>query len=274
MTMTDTASRTGASPTTTVRSPLRSVGVPTEHGGWGLTTEPIVLGLAIAPSVAGLCLGVAAIVAFLARTPLRVVLVDRHRNRDLDRTALARRILLVEVATIVALVVAAAITARGSFWWPAVVAAPLVPTELWFDTRSRSRRLVPELAGTYGICSVAAMILLAGEHQPAEAIAAWMILASRATTAIPHVRAQVARLHQRPWSSTDLFVTDLAALAISTAAVAVDPAVATGAVAVAGVVAIQRITACTPVPAKVIGIRQTILGLAVVAATVAGIHIV
>ena len=273
--MTDTASAAAVSPSPARvgRSALRSIAVPTEHGGWGLTAEPVVLGLAVAPSIAGLCLGSAAIIAFLARTPLRIVLVDRHRNRDLDRTGLARRVLLVEVAVIVALVAGAAVTATATFWWPAAIAAPLVATELWFDARSRSRRLVPELAGTYGICSVAAMILLATGHPPAEAIAAWLILAGRATTAIPHVRAQIARLHRRSWSSRELIVADFAAIAVAIAAVAIDPAVAPGAVAVAGVVAIQRITARTPVPAKVIGIRQTILGLAVVAATVAGIHL-
>ncbi len=273
--MTDTASAAAVSPSPARvgRSALRSIAVPTEHGGWGLTAEPVALGLAVAPSIAGLCLGSAAIIAFLARTPLRIVLVDRHRNRDLDRTGLARRVLLVEVAVIVALVAGAAVTATATFWWPAAIAAPLVATELWFDTRSRSRRLVPELAGTYGICSVAAMILLATGHPPAEAIAAWLILAGRATTAIPHVRAQIARLHRRSWSSRELIVADFAALAVAIAAVAIDPTVAPGAVAVAGVVTIQRITARTPVPAKVIGIRQTILGLAVVAATVAGIHL-
>ena len=271
--MTDTALIGGASPTKAERSPLRSVAVPTEHGGWGLTAEPVVLGLAVGPSIAGACVGAAAILAFLARTPLRIVLVDRHRHRDLDRTALARRVLSIEVAAIVALVAAAAITASGRFWWPAAIAAPLVAIELWFDTRSRSRRLVPELAGTYGICSVAAMILLAAGHPPAEAVAAWLILAGRATTAIPHVRAQIARLHQRPWSSRDLVVADVAAVALAVAAVAADPAVAAGAVAVVGVVAIQRVTAATPVPAKVIGIRQTVLGLVVVAATAVGLHL-
>jgi len=42
---------------------------------------------------------------------------------------------------------------------------------------------------------------------------------------------------------------------------------------VVGVVAFQRMTAAKPVPAKVIGIRQSVLGLAVVAATAVGIHL-
>ncbi len=268
-----TAASTAGRVETGERSALRSVAVPTEHGGWGLTAEPIVLGLAVAPSIAGVCIGIAALLAFVARTPLRVVLVDRHRNRDLERTALARRVLLVEVAVIVALVAVAATTATEAFWWPAAIAAPLVAVELWFDTRSRSRRLVPELAGTFGICSVAAMILLAGGQPTAQAIAAWLILVGRATTAIPHVREQIARLHHRPAPAATTLIADGAAVAIAAAAVAVDAAVAAGSAAVVAVVAVQRITARRPVPAKVIGIRQTILGLAVVVATAASIHL-
>jgi hypothetical protein len=56
-------------------------------------------------------------------------------------------------------------------------------------------------------------------------------------------------------------------------AAAADRAVAAGSVAVVGVVAFQRMTAAKPVPAKVIGIRQSVLGLAVVAATAVGIHL-
>lgn len=252
---------------------LRGVALPTEHGGWGLTAEPVVLGLAVAPSVAGACIGLAAMLAFLARTPLRVVLVDRHRHRDLDRTALAGRVLFVEIAAILALVAIAAMTSADPFWWPAAVAAPLVMVELWFDTRSRSRRLVPELAGTYGICSVVAMIVLAGGHQSAEAFAAWLILAGRATTAIPHVRAQIARLHNRPSSPAIPLAADGAALAVALAAVVIDAGVTAGGVAVAMVVAVQRATARSEAPAKVIGIRQTALGLAVVVATAVGIHL-
>ena len=50
--------------------------LPAEHGGWGLTLEPGLLGLLMAPSAAGVCVALAALVAFLARTPLKVVVVD------------------------------------------------------------------------------------------------------------------------------------------------------------------------------------------------------
>jgi hypothetical protein len=253
---------------------VRSVAVPTEHGGWGLTAEPVLLGLAVAPSIAGLCLGVAAILAFLARTPLRVVLVDRHRHRHLDRTVLARRALVAESAAIAALVGAAIVAADAPFWWPAAVAAPLVAVELWFDTRSRSRRLAPELAGTIGICAVVAMIVLAAGHPAGEAAALWVVLGARALTAIPHVRAQIARLHGHDAPAPGLLVADVAALAAVAAAAALEPAVAAGAIAVAAVGAIQRLTGrAAPVPAKVVGIRQPVLGLTVVAATAIGVHV-
>ena len=209
----------------------------------------------------------------MARTPLRVVLVDRHRHRDLAGTVLARKVLLVETAAISALVAVAALTTGEPFWWPVAVAAPLVAVELWFDTRSRSRRLVPELAGTYGICAVAAMILLAGGHPTAQAVAVWLVLAGRATTAIPHVRAQISRLHGRPTSSSTLLSADGCAIAAAVTAVALDPALAAGAAAVATVIVFQRATAHQALPAKVIGIRQSVLGLAVVIATTAGIHL-
>ena len=58
---------------------LRSVAMPAEHGGWGLTLEPGLLGVLVAPSAAGLLLAVAALLVFLARTPVRHLMVAwRH----------------------------------------------------------------------------------------------------------------------------------------------------------------------------------------------------
>ncbi|MGI9598562.1 MAG: YwiC-like family protein, partial [Acidimicrobiales bacterium] len=113
--------------------------VPTEHGGWSLTAEPALLGLLVAWSWPGLALGLAAMVAFVARTPLKVVLVDRWRHRWLARTGLAARIAAVELVVFAALVAYAATAADPGFWVPLAVAAPLIGLELWYDMRSRSR---------------------------------------------------------------------------------------------------------------------------------------
>jgi len=60
-------------------------------------------------------------------------------------------------------------------------------------------------------------------------------------------------------------------VAVALVAVALDPEVAGGAVAVAAIAALQAVwVRRPPVPAKVLGFRQLALGLAVVAATAVG----
>ena len=63
----------------------KSVALPSEHGGWSLTAEPALLALIVVFSWSGMALGIAAMLAFVARTPLKLVLVDRWRNRWLPR---------------------------------------------------------------------------------------------------------------------------------------------------------------------------------------------
>jgi len=68
---------------------LKSVALPIEHGSWGFLFEPLVAGLAIAPSkaspwIAGLVIG-----AFLIRQPLKIFLADRRSGRWLPQTKYA-----------------------------------------------------------------------------------------------------------------------------------------------------------------------------------------
>ncbi len=250
------------------RSLLRAVAVPTEHGGWSLTVEPVLLGLLVAFSWPGVALGAAAIVAFVARTPLKLVLVDRWRGRRLDRTIVARRVVVVELIVLVALVAVGALGAKGRIWLPLIAAAPLVAMELWFDMRSRGRRLVPELAGTIGIGSVAAAIALADGATTDMALGLWVVVAARAAAAIPYARTQVFRTRGRPhhlWHSDVAQVLAVVALVIAWFARAVPLASALAIVAVAAfnVAAIRA----RPRPAKVIGLQQMFFGIAVVVVT-------
>lgn len=254
------------------RSPLRSVALPAEHGGWGLTLEPGLLGLLVAPSVGGLCIALGAMVAFLARTPLKVAAVDRRRGRVLARTRLAQRVAAGELAVLAALAAGAVWWAEPSFWWPGVAALPLLAVEAWYEVRSRGRRLAPELAGAVGVCSVVAMVVLAGGGDARLAIGAWLVLAARATTSIPHVRAQIARLHGRASPTRAAAAGDVAAVALVAAAVALDPSLAAGAVAVVVVMALQRLATGKPVPRPVVlGLRQMAMGSGVVIVTALGV---
>ena len=254
------------------RSMLRSVALPTEHGGWGLTFEPVLLGLLVAWSAAGVCLGLAAFVAFTARTPLEVLLVDARRRRFLPRTRLARRVLATEAVLFLTLAAGAIALDAATFWMPLIAIVPLVAVELWFDMRSRSRRLLPELFGAVGMGGVVAVIVSAGGGSGRLAAACWVILAARSVTAIVTVRDQVGRIHGRPGTPRLVRAADLAAIAIAAFAVIVDRSTIVGAIAVAAAVAIQRALNIRPTSrAVVIGVRQTLLGLAVVAATAIGV---
>jgi len=93
------------------RAAWRAVALPDDHGGWSPSAEPALLGLLVAPSWAGAALAVAAVVAFVARTPLKLMLVDRRRHRWLPRTGLAVRIAAMEMAVLALL---AAVAPVGS----------------------------------------------------------------------------------------------------------------------------------------------------------------
>lgn len=247
----------------------RQVVVPSEHGGWSLTAEPALLGLIVAWSGAGLALGVAAMLAFVARTPLKVVLVDRWRSRWLDRSRLAARIAAAELLALAGLGLLAAMSAANPrFWVPLAAAVPLVGVELWFDMRSRSRRLVPELAGTIGIGSVVAAIVLAAGESTALAVGLWVVVSARAAAAIPYARTQVFRAHQR---AVTQWPSDLAqALAVIAVAVAwMFDTIPLAAVVVVAAVAVFNIVAVRgPVKrAVVIGLQQMIFGVAVIVVT-------
>ena len=85
----------------------------------------------------------------------------------------------VELLLLTALAVVAVVLAGWAWLVPVALAAPLVGVELWFDSRSRSRRLVPELCGAVGIAAVVASVALAGGTEPRLAAGLWLVLAAR-----------------------------------------------------------------------------------------------
>lgn len=251
----------------------REVALPSEHGGWSLTAEPVLLGLLVRWSWPGLALGLAAFGAFLARTPLKLVLVDRWRGRWLERTALVARIAVVECLAIVGLGAVAVAGASGApFWVPLALAAPLFGLELWFDMRSRGRRLIPELAGAVGMGSVAAAIAIIGGVADELAAGLWVVMAARAMASIPLVRFQIDRLHGREgrrWLSdgAQVVAPGLAALFWAVGWVSGAAVAALVVIGVVGLVAIRL----APRPAVVVGVQQMVIGLALVVVTAAAI---
>jgi hypothetical protein len=251
----------------------RSVALPSEHGGWSLTAEPVVLGLLVAWSWSGLALGVAAMLGFVARTPLKLVLVDRWRHRRLERTRMASWFAAGELTVVVVLVALATATAAKVFWLPLLVAAPMILVELWYDMRSRSRRLIPELAGAAGIGSIATAIALAGGLAAQPAWGLWLVVAARSIAAIPYVRTQILRTGSRPsprWRSDAAQAVAVGLVLIGWSADLV-PGIAAGAVtflAAANIVLLRL----RPRPAMVIGLQQMAFGLIVIVTTAFGVR--
>lgn len=267
--MTETVTPAGASAVARERPLWRQVAVPTEHGGWSLTLEPAVLGLLVAWSWAGLAIGVATFVAFLARTPLKLVLVDVWRRRWLPRTTLATRFAATELMLVVGLLIVGVMTAHDQrFWVPFAIAVPLVSIELWYDMRSRGRRLIPEMAGTIGIGSSVGAIVLADGGTVGLAVGLWVVVSACAAAAIPYARTQVFRTRGR---DTSLWRSDLAQLLAVAAvviawlldAIPLAAMLAVVVIAVFNVVAVRR----PPRPAKFIGLQQMTFGIGVTVIT-------
>jgi hypothetical protein len=174
--------------------PWKSVALPVEHGGWGLLGEPLVLGLALAPSPAGACLALAAVSGFLSRHPLRLVLMDRRRGVRYPRTTLAAAwfagYAAIALAALAALAAAFAVTA-APFWSALVAAAPLALVLVVSDFAGRSRDAAAETAGGVALCGSAAAIALAGGAPSPLAFTASALLALRALTSVLFVRARL-----------------------------------------------------------------------------------
>jgi hypothetical protein len=227
--------------------------------------EPAVLGLIVAPSIAGAALAGAALVAFVLRTPLKLVFVDVLRSRRLRRTELAIRTAAGLAILLALLVATAATTGERALFWPLLAALPLFAIEFAYDIRSRSRRLVPELLGTIGIGSVVAAIVLADGGPPALAYGLWFVVAARAVAAIPFVRLQLKRAKHQPAGvgSSDSAQVIAVVVVILGAIVADASPAAIG--AIIGLGAFHVVAARLPVPrVAIIGAQQVVLGLTVV----------
>jgi hypothetical protein len=171
--------------------PLARVVLPAEHGGWAFLGEPILLGLAVAPSWAGACLAVAAIAGFLARQPLRLFLGDRRRGRRYPRTVLAERAFAALAVSGAAAAAGGFLLARGPVLLALGPAALLGAVALAFDLGLRSREAAAETLAALALGGAAAAVALAAGRPVPLAFALWTLLALRALPTIAFVRARL-----------------------------------------------------------------------------------
>jgi hypothetical protein len=176
----------------------KAVAIPPEHGAWGFLLEPILLGLLVAPSWAGLCLSLAVTGAFLVRHPLKIAFVDRQRGKRYARSILAERVVLIYGTLAVIGLIAAVVLAGLDMLLPLVLSAPLVAVLLAGTLVNRGRDLLPELAGPSALAATAASLGVAGGEALDMALALWVILLARNIPSILYVRARLRLDKHKP----------------------------------------------------------------------------
>jgi len=256
------------------RISARSIALPVEHGGWGFTLEPIALGMATSPTLAGVGIAVAALGAFMAHRPVRLVLVDRLRRRWLPRTKIAFRFAVLYSLIGGAGLAVAAGTAVAPFW--PVLTVALVPASfsLWADAHSHNRTFAAELAGAVAMAAVAPAIALAAGGSVVVAIGLWLVLACRDVASIALVRSQLERLRGKRPPAAGVYAIQTSVLLVGVVAAIAGVIPWLAAVALAGLVVLAVVTLRGPDrPVRVIGWTQMAVGLGVVAITALGVNL-
>ncbi len=269
--MSDPSART---PESTKPAQWRAVALPAEHGSWSFWLEPVLLGLLVAPSLAGAWLALASFAVFLTRQPLKIAWIDHQRHRRYRRTRLAERFAAGYLAIGVLALAAALITAQdAAILIPLLLVAPLAVVQLYFDLRHESRHPLPEAVGPVTLAAVAASIALAGGWTLVPALALSGIIICRAVPTVFYVRARLRLEKGQPADSTlSTLLHGLAVLAVAALAwarlappLSIIAALILLARAVYGLSRFRR-----PALPKHIGIQEIVFGLLVVGLAAAG----
>ena len=253
---------------------IRAVALPAEHGGWSLITEPITLGLLVAPSIGGLFISLGAFGCFLARHPLKVAINDRRKGRVLNRTSFADRFVLLYIMMAIIFFAIALKSPGREFVMPLLIAGPLVLIQLLYDALGHSRKLIPEIAGALAVGSIATAIALAGGWSRPTAYALWIIVACRHVPTILYLRVLLSRRREKQQPKVNGVVIAVQLLAVIAVLLLLFFKIAPALVIVVFAVLFVRtviglLNPSVPVPKK-LGISEIALGAFVVLTVFAG----
>ncbi len=168
--------------------PLRSL-LPAEHGSWFMLGFPMALGWLLRPSLAGICLGLAALSLFLGRPALR-----RFLNQQKDAAQLHALLLLGGIAGVFG--VLALLRSDHRFLIPLACVSPLALFALRADVERAVRTLAVELAAQASFAALAAAMVMAGGGTPPQAGRAWLFATLLGGANLAHVRRFLGSAHQ------------------------------------------------------------------------------
>lgn len=253
--------------------PWKPIALPVEHGGWSFLLEPVILGLALAPSSAGSCLAVAALAAFLTRHPLRLVFMDYRKGAHYPRTTHAWRFVFAYAAIAAVALSAALALTPSSFSFALLAAAPLAVIALALDLFGRGREAVAEITGSVALGASATAIVLAGNGAAEVAWMSWLLQSLRAVTAILYVRARLRHERSGDASSTLTIAAHVLALVGVMGLAAYGRAPGLAAVAFLGLLLRAVLGLKRPaqgIRPQVIGVEEVVWGLATLGLLVFG----
>ena len=239
--------------------PWRSI-LPPEHGSWFMLGFPLVLGLLLRPSLAGLCLGLAALAFFLGRPPLRRVLTGPKDPAQI-------RALLLSAGLAGAFGLAALLLSGPRFLIPLACVSPLVLFALWADQQRAVRALAVELAAQGAFAGLAATMLVAAGSTLTDAARVWWFVTLVGGANLAHVRHFLGHAHgQAPAElrRRRLAVHGLHLLLIGTSALLLAPRSGAGALWTGWTLLLygRALLPYRPLPARTLGWREG--GLSVV----------
>lgn len=193
----------------------QSVALPTEHGGWGFISEPVVLGLLLAPGLGGLALGIVAFAAFLLHQPLKIVLKDTRARRNVPRTGAAWRFVMIYGGTLIAAgIIALLVMPSWTVLFPLALSAPLIFVQLWQDSQNQGRSMLAEVAGAMATGAFASSIVMMRGWELIPALCLWLALALRGLTSVLYVRSRLRLERGKPAMRGPTLATHAAGLAI------------------------------------------------------------
>ncbi len=238
--------------------PWRSL-LPAEHGTWFMLAFPLLLGLLLRPTPAGLLLALAALAVFLSRPALRRVATGQ-------RDPLQRRALLLFGLVALILGGGALALAGPRLLLPLLLAAPLAALALRADFSRAVRSLPVELTAQVAFGALAPAILLAGGGSLAQGATTWLLASLVGGANLAHVRRYLGHAHglavaelRRRW----LPVHVLHLLLLGTSALLVGPRGIAGILWTvwAGLLYLRALLPYRPIPARILGWREGILSL-------------
>lgn len=247
---------------------LRPLVLPTEHGGWGFLFEPLVLGLAVRPSLGGLLIALAFIGGFLTRQPLKLAVQDAMRGKSYPRTRWCWGFAAGYAFTGLAALALAIAVSGWDVFIPIGLVAPLGLLQIFYDASNKSRALLPELGGAAAMASSAAAIGMAGGMRLVPALTLSAIVIARGIPAIILVRTLITRSRGLASSGAPAIALHLAAAAFT---IAIGAKLATVAMALLFIRATWTLFRPAP-PARTIGWREIAWGVVTIALVASGYY--